>query len=108
MRDTKLKPVISTCLATGKEDRYESISAAARAGFVNSCVTSCVRGLSGSHAGYKWRYESSEFVVPPARHVELAQLLNSGLSTREAAIKMGIGLGTARRMRIGLNNLGLI
>lgn len=43
-------------IATGKEFIYEKVSDVKKDGFSQGNVTSCCKGLRGSHKGYRWEY----------------------------------------------------
>ena len=50
------KPVIATCLSTGKETHYESAMDAARIGFDSGSISHCCYGRYRSHKGFAWRF----------------------------------------------------
>lgn len=54
------KAVISTCLETGEERRYESGMDAVREGFDSSCISRCCGGTNKFHKGFRWRMAADE------------------------------------------------
>lgn len=72
------KPIIRTCMETGKEKVYRTRDEAAAEGFNEGQVTSCCLGRSGSHAGYFWSFQDSsapEFVsqrrIRPVKRIDV-------------------------------------
>jgi hypothetical protein len=49
-------PVISTCMSSGIETRYESAMDAVREGFDSSCISRCCHGQNAYHKGRYWRF----------------------------------------------------
>lgn len=50
------KPVISTCLTTGREQFWPAAMDAVRAGYDSSCISRCCSGANTTHKGMAWRY----------------------------------------------------
>jgi hypothetical protein len=54
-----VKPVVATCLQTGKETAFPSIEEAERSGgFDATCVSMCINGHKKTHKGHSWRLMS--------------------------------------------------
>ncbi len=53
------KPVIGTCVTTGKVIEFPSIAEAQRNGFHSSNISYCCNGKSKTHKGYKWKFKES-------------------------------------------------
>ncbi|MGL4755230.1 MAG: hypothetical protein ACRCXB_22960 [Aeromonadaceae bacterium] len=95
------RPLATAITATNKETgevhHYKSMVEAAKVGgFDYQMVQNCVRGLSGSHAGFTFKPVSplrSVSVLRP-RVQEAAQYLNQGLSHSQTAKVMGLAVGT--------------
>ncbi len=54
------KPVIGTCISTGKEIRFDYIRAVREAGFTNESVVCCCKNRQKSHKGHTWRYDDNQ------------------------------------------------
>lgn len=103
--------VIATNAATGETFHYNSMAeASTMGGFDYQMVMNCVRGLAPQHAGFTFAPAS------PLRNVgilrprvqELARHVNSGLSREQAAVKMGLTIGTARHYYRLACHLGVV
>ena len=51
------KPVIGTCIKTGKEVRFKSAFEADKRGFAfQQIISQCCNGIRKSTGGYRWRF----------------------------------------------------
>lgn len=55
-RELKKKKILGTCIETGIEVCYKSISEAVLDGFLQSQISRCCAGKSKTHRGYYWRF----------------------------------------------------
>lgn len=53
------KPVISTCLKTGREKFYECAYDARHEGFDSGAISKCCNGAQDSHKGFTWKFALS-------------------------------------------------
>lgn len=56
MRSKLSKPVLGTCVETGKNISYPSAKSAEQDGFYSSNVIRCCNGQLKTHHGYTWKY----------------------------------------------------
>ena len=54
------KAVMSTCIATGAQRRFESAMDAVREGFDSSSISRCCTGKVRYHKGHYWRFAADE------------------------------------------------
>lgn len=47
-------PVVAISLTTGETTHFKSQAEAVRAGFSQSCIAACLRGVTLSHRGFRW------------------------------------------------------
>lgn len=103
--------ITATNKETGEVHHYKSMVEAAKVGgFDYQMVQNCVRGLSGSHAGFTFKAVSplrSVSVLRP-RVQEAAQYLNQGLTRAEAAKRMGLSTGTVDVYARQARSLGIL
>lgn len=98
-------PVIATCMKTGKEHHYRTVTMAAdEGGFTQASITRCLRGVQKSHAGFTFR--STVTIEPPrnaAKIQEVRDLIASGLTALQVADKLGISTSTVNyRLRVSI------
>lgn len=90
-------PVIGTCLRTGAEYPFESVSATGPEGFNPDKVRHCIHGRAKSHAGFAWRAaDPSQIVSQNPRIEKAAEHYNRGKTYQQVGELMGVGEMTAK------------
>lgn len=89
-------PVIATCVKTGAEIKFPSISEASiRGGFEIGRVQDCVQGFARTHAGYTFKADGPGRPARDRPRVrEAYDLYQRGLTRIEVAEKMGLNPST--------------
>jgi len=54
------KPVIGTCMSTGKTIEFPSMAEAGRQGFNQSTISACCLGKQNTHKGFTWNFKEEE------------------------------------------------
>lgn len=57
---SRSKPVIGTCVKTGKQIKFSSITEAGRQGFNIGNISSCCKGRVKTHKGYTWQFKEQQ------------------------------------------------
>lgn len=60
------RPVVSTCLTTGKQEKYDcALDAVRKHGFDSAGISKCCHGKQSSHKGYSWKFADKAMMSYP-------------------------------------------
>ncbi|MGL4505769.1 MAG: hypothetical protein ACRCUF_08550 [Aeromonas sobria] len=93
---SRKKPIIATCLTTGKTINFPSIASTVDEGFGKELINNCLKGRARSHAGYSWAYETPEVATPTPTMLKCAEMRNRGFTNKLIALELGISVNSAR------------